>query len=112
MATAARPSCARATLRGRGPGSNHCQPSRMPAPAATNTAVSSSSPCGAIRPKNTSPRPLATISPPTIPTLMAFWASTYTAGSTKNAPAISTSADTQALLVQTWAANPAAASEE
>jgi hypothetical protein len=32
MATAARPSSARATLRGRGPGSNHCQPQPHPGP--------------------------------------------------------------------------------
>ena len=52
-----RPSSAGATERGRGPGAMICQPSRIPAPPATNTAVSSSRPCGVMRPKNRSSFP-------------------------------------------------------
>ena len=65
----ARPPRPAPAIAGRGPGSTHDQPSRSPAPAATKTAVSSSSPCGRIRPKNSPPRSLATISPPISPRL-------------------------------------------
>ena len=62
----ARPACAA------GRGAIHAQPIRSPTPAATKTAVSSSSPCGVISPKKTSARPLAIITPPTRPTFSAF----------------------------------------
>ena len=53
---AARPSRAMAVIRVCGPGSIQAQNMRSPTPAATNTAVSSSRPCGRIRPKNRSAR--------------------------------------------------------
>ena len=52
--TSARPSCASATVRGRGPGDTAVQKSLRPAAPATNTAVSSSSPWGAMSCRNTS----------------------------------------------------------
>ena len=52
-----------------GPGSTHDQNSRSPTAAATNTAVSSSSPCGRIRPKKRLVRSLAIISAAMMPTL-------------------------------------------
>ena len=57
-------------------GRSTVQPSRRPAPAATNTAVSSSSPCGVISPKNRSRRPAAAISPADTAMLTALVATT------------------------------------
>ena len=53
----------------RRPGSTQDQNSRSPTPAATNTAVSSSRPCGRIRPKNSAPRSCWIISAPITATL-------------------------------------------
>ena len=61
-----------------GPGAIQAQPIRRPTPAATKMPVSSSSPCGVIRPKNTSARPLPIMMPPTTPMLSAFAHSSQT----------------------------------
>ena len=62
-ATTARPCSASTWPRGRSPGAITDQPSRIPAAAARNTAVSSSSPCGVSRPRKTSPLPASNIRP-------------------------------------------------
>ncbi len=110
-APAAWPSSASACDRLRGPGSIHDQPSRRPAPAATNTQVSSSSPCGRISPKNRSSRPSAAIRPPAMPTFSALVHRMQTTGS-RSTPSARASAATQALFVATFAANEPAGAEE
>ena len=69
---AVRPAAATARPRGSGPGSITVQPKRRPTPAATHTQVSSSRPCGVIRPKKRSSRPAEAIRPPTRAMLNAF----------------------------------------
>ena len=59
-----------------GPGSTHDQKSRSPTPAATKTAVSSSSPCGRMRPKNRPAWSLVIMSAAATPTLTTLDAST------------------------------------
>ena len=105
-----RPCRARDSERVSGPGSIQDHPSRSPAPAATNTAVSSSRPCGVIRPKKRSARPLAARIPPESPTLTTFWSSTQSTGR-MSTPVIRQTAASQALLVHTRAANDEAGSE-
>ena len=97
---ASRPAAASAWERGSGPGSTQDQPIRSPTPAATNTAVSSSSPCGLIRPKNTSARPLPTIRPPISPTFAAFCSNTQIVP-TSVTPSTSAAAADTALFVHT-----------
>ena len=100
----ARPSSARARPRGRGPGSTIVQNSRSPAAPETNTAVSSSSPCGLISCRNMSSRPYAAIRPPAAPTFTALLSRKYT-GTAPVMPVATQSAETHALLVHTIAAN-------
>ena len=74
--TTARPCSASTCPRGRSPGDITDHPSRIPAAPARNTAVSSSSPCGASRPSRMSPLPAWNIRPAISPRLAAFWNST------------------------------------
>jgi hypothetical protein len=97
---ASRPAAASACPRGSRPGSTQAQPSRSPAPAATNTAVSSRIPCGLISPKNTSALPLPIISPPVSPTLTAF-CSRIQMEPISVMPSTRVPAATRALFVQT-----------
>ncbi len=106
-----RPCRANARPRVPAPGSIHVQPSRSPAPAATNTAVSSSRPWGTISPRKRPSRPFAARMPPTTATLTTFWSSTHRTGSSST-PAIRQVAATNALFVHTCAANDAAGFEE
>jgi hypothetical protein len=112
IATTVRPCLARASPRVRPPGSTTVQPSRSPVPAATKTAVSSSSPCGVMSPKKTSPRPAATIRPAATPRLVALTSRISTTGTPSSTPSRSAPAATQALLVHTCAANDAAGFDE
>ena len=109
IVTVDRPSSASARDRGRGPGSMIVQPSRSPAAAARKTADSSSMPCGRISAKNSVPRPCATMNPPSTPTFSALSTRTRTVGMPSRMPAISDSAATHTLFVQTLAANEVAA---
>jgi hypothetical protein len=103
------PSSARARDLGRGPGSMIVQPSRSPAAAARNTAVSSSMPCGRISAQNSVARPCAIMKPPSTPPFSAFSSSTNTVGMPSRMPKISACAATHALFVHTLAANEVAA---
>ena len=71
-----------------------------------NTANSSSSPCGVMRPKNTSARPLATMIPPVKPTPIEFCTSTNT-GQNPLTPNSTHCTAIHALFVHTLAANEA-----
>lgn len=102
----ARPSSASARARGRRPGSTQVQNRRSPAAPATNTAVSSSRPCGAMRDRKMSSRPSSAIIPPVAPTITALLARTYS-GQTPLMPRPTHCAAIQALLVHTIAAKPA-----
>ncbi len=75
MATVAavRPSREKDWPRVRSPGSTHDQKSRSPTPPATNTAVSSSRPCGRISPQNSGPCPCRVMIEPTIARFATFW---------------------------------------
>ena len=96
----------RPAARARGPGSIHVQKIRRPAAPATNTAVSSSRPCGAMSWRNTSRCPCAAIMPPTAPTLIALLARNHT-GPIPVIPVAMQTAVRKALLVHTIVAKPA-----
>ncbi len=111
-ATTARPCSASASVRFLGPGSMAVQPRRMPTAAARKTAVSSSRPCGVIRPKKTSSRSREAISPAETPTFAAFCQRMYGIGMPSSTEVAITCIETQALLIHTCPANaPAGCSE-
>ena len=72
---AVRPSRAIDWPRVRSPGAIHDQKSRRPTPPATNTAVSSSSPCGLISPQKWPPWSCRIMIEPMIARLATFWKS-------------------------------------
>ncbi len=89
-------------------GRTQAQNSRSPTPAATKTAVSSSSPCGRISPKNSSARSCRIMIDPTTARFRMFCQSTSTTGA-PSTPRAMQNAATQALLVHTFAAKCEAA---
>ncbi len=106
------PSSARATRRGRSPGSITVHPSRRPAAPATNTLVSSSIPCGRIRPQNFGCWPTAANSPSATPRWAPLPISTYSVPTQSRMPSANARNATRTLLENTDAANSLAGAEE
>ena len=105
---AVRPSRATDCARVRPPGSTQDQKSRRPTPPATKTAVSSSMPCGRIRPQKWPPWWWRIMIDPITARFSMLLNSAITTGK-PSTPSARQSAETQALLTQTWAAKCAAA---
>ncbi len=106
--TIPRPCSASTCPRGRSPGEITDQPSRIPAPAARNTAVSSSNPCGSSRPSNSPPLPAGNIRPAITPTFAAFSKMMNGIGRPNTTDIAMHLAATQELFTQTCRANAAA----